>query len=208
MTMPPLLRAAMAMSSISAWMASLSIVMLPSSSAVVPRMTATSMGNAWYSSHSRPRRLTTSTRSSVVREFCLPPVWRGSTNVPSPTCVTRPGPAGGDLAHQLRQHALRERVRLELVVLDHRAEARLVADVAADRALVHARQRELREATVGEIAGADDAHRRQIARVAGLLEDGLQLVDEASAAAHGPRPSRRRRRSGHPSPARLPGERL
>ncbi len=91
MTMPPLLRAAMAMASISPWTASPSIVRLPSSSAVVPRMMATSIGNAWYSSHSRPRSVTTSTRSSVVRSFCLPPVWRGSTYVPSPTWVTRPG---------------------------------------------------------------------------------------------------------------------
>ena len=91
MTMPPLLRAAMAMASISPWTASPSMVRLPSSSAVVPRMTATSMGKAWYSSHSRPRRLTSSTRSSVVAAFCLPPVWRGSTYVPRPTCVTSPG---------------------------------------------------------------------------------------------------------------------
>ena len=47
MTMPPLLRAAMAIASISPWTASPSIVRLPSSSAVVPRMTATSIGNAW-----------------------------------------------------------------------------------------------------------------------------------------------------------------
>ena len=79
MTMPPLLRAAIAMASISPWTASPSIVRLPSSSAVVPRMTATSIGNAWKSSHSRPRSVTTSTRSSVVTAFCLPPVWRGST---------------------------------------------------------------------------------------------------------------------------------
>src|SRR5207247_1884147 len=47
MTMPPLFRAAMAMASISPWTASPSIVRLPSSSAVVPRMTATSIGKAW-----------------------------------------------------------------------------------------------------------------------------------------------------------------
>jgi hypothetical protein len=47
MTTPPLFRAAMAMSSISPWMASPSMVRLPSSSAVVPRITATSMGKAW-----------------------------------------------------------------------------------------------------------------------------------------------------------------
>ena len=91
MTMPPLLCAAMAIESISPWTASPSMVRLPSSSAVVPRMTATSMGKAWNSSHSRPRSVTSSTRSSVVEAFCLPPVSRGSTYVPRPTCVTRPG---------------------------------------------------------------------------------------------------------------------
>ena len=85
----------------------------------------------------------------------------------------------GYLAHQLAEHALRKRVRLELVVLDHRAKPRLVADVAADRPPVHAGQRELAEATVGEVAGADDAHGRQVTRVARLLEDRLELVDEA-----------------------------
>ncbi len=91
MTIPPLLRAAIAMASISPWTASPSMVRLPSWSAVVPRMTATSIGKAWKSSHSRPRRVTTSTRSSVVAAFCLPPVWRGSTYVPRPTWVTSPG---------------------------------------------------------------------------------------------------------------------
>ena len=90
-TIPPLFRAAIAIASISPWTASPSIVRLPSSSAVVPRMTATSIGKAWNSSHSRSRSVTTSTRSSVVRAFCFPPVWRGSTYVPSPTCVIRPG---------------------------------------------------------------------------------------------------------------------
>ena len=45
-TIPPLFRAAIAIASISASTASPSIVRLPSSSAVVPRMTATSIGNA------------------------------------------------------------------------------------------------------------------------------------------------------------------
>ncbi len=46
-TFPPLLRAAMAMASMSPRTASSSSVRLPSSSAVLARMTATSMGNAW-----------------------------------------------------------------------------------------------------------------------------------------------------------------
>ena len=79
MTVPPQFRAAIAIDSISPWSASPSIVRLPSSSAVVPRMTTTSIGKLWNRSHSSPRSVTSSTRSSVVRAFCLPPVWRGST---------------------------------------------------------------------------------------------------------------------------------
>jgi hypothetical protein len=145
----------MAMSSISAWIASDSMVIEPSSSAVVPRMTATSMGNEWYSSHSCPRSSTTSTRSSVVRLFCLPPVWRGSTYVAKAHMRDQPRPSGGDLTHQLGEDALGEGVRLQLVVLDHCAESGLVADVASDRAPMHARERELAEAAVGEVTGTD-----------------------------------------------------
>ena len=90
-----------------------------------------------------------------------------------------PRPSRGDLAHELRQHALRERVRLDLVRLDERAEARLVADVAADRAPHEPGQAELREAAVGEVADAHHADRGQVARPALLAEDRRQLVDEA-----------------------------
>ena len=179
MTMPPLLRAAMAIASISPWTASPSIVRLPSSSAVVPRMTATSIGKAWKSSHSRPRSVTTSTRSSVVFGVLLA---AGLARVHVRAQADRrhePGPPRGDLAHQLREDALRERVRLDLVGLDERAQARLVADVAADRPPLEAGQPELREAAVGEVADADDADRRQVARPARLRVDRGQLVDEA-----------------------------
>ena len=88
-------------------------------------------------------------------------------------------PPGRDLAHQLREHALGERVRLQLVRLDQRAEPRLVADVAADRPLHEPGQAELGEAAVGEVADADDADGGQVARPALGREDGRQLVDEA-----------------------------
>ena len=81
-----------------------------------------------------------------------------------PDLGDEPRPAGRDLAHELRQDALRERVRLDLVRLDERAEPRLVADVAADRPPLQPGQAELREAAVGEVADADDADRRQVAR--------------------------------------------
>jgi hypothetical protein len=116
-------------------------------------MTATSIGKAWNSSHSDVRA--------------------------EPDVRDEPGPPGGDLAHQLAEHALGERVGLDLVLLDQRAQARLVADVAADRPPLEAGQPELAEATLGEVADADDAHCGQVARPALRRVDVGQLVDEA-----------------------------
>ncbi len=103
----------------------------------------------------------------------------------------QPRPPGRDLAHQLREHALRERVGLDLVGLDQRAEARLVADVAADRPPHEPRDAELREAAFGEVADADHAHGGQVARMSLVGVDRGQLVDEALRHARGRLPSRR-----------------
>ena len=114
-----------------------------------------------------------------MRAFCLPPVWRGSTYVPEPDVRDEPRATRGDLADELREHALRERVGLDLVRLDQRTETRLIADVAADRAAHQPGQAELREAAVGEVADADDADRRQVAWPAFGGEHRRQLIDEA-----------------------------
>ena len=65
-----------------------------------------------------PRRRVSisSTRSSVVRALILPPPWRGSTKVPRPTRVDGARLAGGDVAEQVADHALRQVVGLDLVV--------------------------------------------------------------------------------------------
>ena len=88
------------------------------------------------------------------------------------------GPPPRDLAHELRQDALGERIRLDLVRLDQCPEAWLVSDVAANRAPHQARQAQLREATLGKVPDADHPDRGQVARPARLGEDGRQLVDE------------------------------
>jgi hypothetical protein len=79
MTMPPEFRAAMAIGQHLA----LDGLALHRDVAVLVGGRAANDGDvdreAWNSSHSRSRIVTTSTRSSVVRAFCLPPVWRGST---------------------------------------------------------------------------------------------------------------------------------
>ena len=85
---------------------------------------------------------------------------------------------GRDLAHELAEHALRERVRLQLVRLHQRAEARLVADVAADGPARQPGQAQLREAAVREVADPDDPDRGQVAGAALGREHGGQLVDE------------------------------
>ena len=143
--------------SISPWTASPSIVRFPSSSAVVPRMTATSIGKAWKRSHSRPRRVTTSTRSSVVRAFCLPPVWRGSTYVPSPTCVTRPGrPAAISRISWLSTPCGNEYDSSSFASTSAPSRGSLPMLLPIVRRISPGRP-ELREATVGEVA---DARRR------------------------------------------------
>jgi hypothetical protein len=71
--------------------ASRSIVMLPSASAVVPRMKATEIGNALVEQQLLAVELITRTRSSVVRALSLPPCSRGSTKVPRPTRDRCPG---------------------------------------------------------------------------------------------------------------------
>ena len=90
-TMPPEFFTAWAMDSTSMVRASRSIVTLPSGSAVVPRRKATLIGKAGKRRCSRPRTVSTSTRSSVVIAFMRPPSRRGSMNVSMPTVVIRPG---------------------------------------------------------------------------------------------------------------------
>ena len=178
MTIPPLFRAAMAIASISPWTASPSIDRLPSSSAVVPRMTATSIGKAWNSSHSRPRSVTTSTRSSVVRAFCLPPVWRGSTYVPRPTWVRSPGrPAAISRISCERTPCGNEYDSISLASTSAPSRGSLPMLLPIVRRWRPERP-ELREAAIGEVADADDPDRRQVARRAGLGVDRGELVDE------------------------------
>ncbi len=95
-----------------------------------------------------------------------------------PNVSDQPRAAGGDLAHQLGEHTLWEGVGLDLVGLDQRAQARFVADVAADGPALEPRQPELTEPAVGEVADADNPHGGQVPGVAGLFVHRRQLVDE------------------------------
>ena len=67
------------------------MLMFPNSSAVVPRMIATSIGTTLNDSQSAPSISTRSTSSSVVTAFSRPPLCRGSTKVSRPTWETRRG---------------------------------------------------------------------------------------------------------------------
>ena len=164
--MPPARRVACAIASISPNTASCSIVTLPSSSAVVPRRNATLSGTGLKNSHSSPARLTTSTKSGGVRGLCRAPCCRGSTNVWRPVFGQQPGPAGRHVAHELRQHALRKRVGLDLVLGGEAHQARRIDQRAGDRALEQALVREVAGAQRRAVADADDADRRQPLRLA------------------------------------------
>ena len=82
--------------------------------------------------------------------------------------------------HAVRRGAhARPHPRRALGVIRRAQQPRLVADVRTDRPAVQTGQSQLAEAAVREVAGAYDADRRQVARLARLLEVGLQLVNEA-----------------------------
>ena len=104
-----------AIASVSSVSASRSIVRLPSGSAVVARISA-DRGSGRPCRTATPRRRSRSarTRSSVVAALILPPPWRGSTKVPQADAAERARLAGGDVAEQVRDHALRQVVGLDL----------------------------------------------------------------------------------------------
>ena len=84
-TRPPLARAAWARVKGSRIAGSCSMLMFPNSSAVVPRMIATSMGTTVNESQSPPSTRTRSTMGVVVTPFRRPPPCPGSTKVSRPT---------------------------------------------------------------------------------------------------------------------------
>ena len=135
-TRPPQLRAAMAIDSASSVSASRSIVMLPSGSAVVPR-TMRDVDREAPCRTGTPRRRSASASPGprCVRALSLPPPRRGSTKVPRPMRREVPGLAAGDVAKQVRDHALRQVVGLDLVVDRELLQLRHQAPVAADGAL-------------------------------------------------------------------------
>ena len=64
--------------------------------------------------------------------------WRGSTKVCRPVLVIKPGRPAGHLAHELREHALRQRVGLDLVGESELRKAWRVDQRAGDAAPQHA----------------------------------------------------------------------
>ena len=73
------------------------------------------------------------------------------------------GAAGGHLARQLRQTALRQRVGLDLVGGGHALDRRRVDQGAADDALEQAGMGEMADAAIGAVAEADRMHGGEIA---------------------------------------------
>jgi hypothetical protein len=71
------------------------------------------------------------------------------------------GPAGGDVAAELRQHALRQSVGFDLVGEGHGGEAWAVVEPAADHALGEARFGQNVEAGFLPVADRDDADERE-----------------------------------------------
>ena len=139
-TSPPLLRAAIAIDRLSSVSASRSIVMLPSASAVVPRTIATSIGKRLveevFLAADRHQRHQLVDAAGVELAAAVARVDEGAEADPAQV----PGLAAGDVAEQVRDHALRQVVGLDLVVDRELLQLRHQAPVAADRALHQSRR--------------------------------------------------------------------
>ncbi len=85
---------------------------------------------------------------------------------------------GRHVAHELRQHALRQRVRFDLVRGGEARQPRRVDQRARDRSLDEALVRKMRRAERGAIADAHDAHRGQSARLAFGQESPLHRGEQ------------------------------
>jgi hypothetical protein len=75
------------------------------------------------------------------------------------------GAARGHVAHQLRQHALRQRIGLDLVLRGERDEPRRIHQRTGDGALEQAFARQMRGAQRRAVADADHADRRDAGRL-------------------------------------------
>ena len=108
----------------------------------------------------------------------MPPVWRGSTYVPSPTWVTSPGrPAAISRISCDRTPWGNEYDSISFASTSAPSRGSLPMLLPIVR-FMQAGQPELREAAVGEVADADDPDRRQVARPALVREHRRELVDE------------------------------
>ena len=133
MTKPFEFFAAIASARLSSVSASRSIVMLPPRSAVVPRSKRHRDGKGFIE---QPFLAVDLASRAPDRRWCasliLPPCWRGSTNVRSPTLVKRTCPVSGDVAKQLTQGSQRQVVCLDAAFHGHRRELRHESPMSAD----------------------------------------------------------------------------
>jgi len=133
----------------------------PSSSAVVPRNTATSMGNGLN------RKILLPVDDHQLDEifFGTPALARAAMPGIDESMQAgprdEPGPAGSHVAHHLRQDALRQRVGLDLVgegKLDHHGR---IDQCARDRPLEHSVVTETRGPFGRTVAKSNDMDQRQ-----------------------------------------------
>ena len=100
------------------------------------------------------------------------------------------GPAGRDLPTQLGKDTLGERICLDQALLDELTQTRLVSDVRADGPAHEARQGQLGESAVGEVADADNPHRGQVlGRPLRPIHLGQGVDEELGKGVTGPRPA-------------------
>ena len=125
----------------------------------------------------------TRTTSSVDAAFIRPPSMRGSTNVPSPTRVIRPGRPAAVSRYKMRHHALRQAVGLDPPVERERAQRRDEPPVRPDRAPDQPLAREVVEPAGAAVPLSGGEHERQVARAAGLAKRFASAMRSSSGTA-------------------------
>ena len=164
-TRPPEFRTAMAIASTSSVSASFSMVMLPSGSAVVPRMMPTLIGKRAIEEELLAVDLHQTNEIFLGAFVDLAAAVTRIDEGSEADAREMAGPLGGDVAEQMRDDALREIVGLDLVGDREALQLGHQSPVPADHAPHQAFMAEVIEAALLAVALARGIDQREIARL-------------------------------------------
>ena len=154
----------------------------------------------------RPSRVISSTRSSVVRSLIFPPPCRGSTKVPSPTRVSRPGLPAAVSRKSCEMVPCGRLCASILLLHGHLPQLGRQGPMATHGSLDQALVAQAVQPATLPVAWGDGKHQREVAGGSGvqetLLQRERQLLGETLT--HEPLDHDRSRRPGSAAPPRRP----